>query len=117
MFGLQPPRHISTLPNPVLSRAEIPQCSSPHCTELCYSSSARELVAVRRREFITLLGGSAVAWPLTGRAQQPAMPSIGFLRSTSADDTPQMLVAFRDGLQSSGTLIAPEWLFLKDSFD
>jgi putative tryptophan/tyrosine transport system substrate-binding protein len=57
---------------------------------------------MRRRDFITLVGGTAAAWPLTARAQQPRLPAIGWLASTTAEGFADRLNIFRDRLKEAG---------------
>ena len=57
---------------------------------------------MKRRDLITLLGGSVLAWLLATRAQQPTMPVIGFLHLTSPETNRENLAAFRRGLRETG---------------
>jgi putative tryptophan/tyrosine transport system substrate-binding protein len=66
------------------------------------------MFGMNRREFITLLGGAA-GWPLAARAQQSAMPVIGFLHLGRADDIPRGLAGFRQGLKESTVGLGRGW--------
>jgi ABC-type uncharacterized transport system substrate-binding protein len=76
---------------------------------------------MRRREFVSLLGGTALAWPLVARAQQPAMPVIGFLDTRSPDGMTDRLRAFREGLKDSGYVerenVAIEYRWAENQLD
>jgi putative ABC transport system substrate-binding protein len=76
---------------------------------------------MRRRDFIASLGATAVTWPLAARAQQPAMPVIGFLRSTSLADSASYVSAFRDGLKETGFVegqnVAIEYRYADNQID
>jgi putative ABC transport system substrate-binding protein len=76
---------------------------------------------MRRREFITLIGGAAAAWPLVARAQQPPLPVVAFMRDGSADASARFVAAFRKGLNETGYVegqnVTVEYYWLESQYD
>jgi ABC-type uncharacterized transport system substrate-binding protein len=76
---------------------------------------------MKRREFITLFGGTVIAWPLAARAQESALPVIGFIRNTTRDDSADLLKAMHQGLRQAGYVegrnVGVEYRFADNQLD
>src|SRR5262249_1757611 len=76
---------------------------------------------LKRREFITLLGGTVIVWPHAAQAQQPTKPVIGFIRNTTRDDTPDLMKAMHQGLRQTGYVegsnVTVEYRFADNQLD
>ena len=76
---------------------------------------------MKRREFITLIGGAAAAWPLASRAQQTAMPIVGLVGPRSPEESTRLVAAFRKALNETGYIEAQnvmvEYHWLEGKYD
>src|SRR6266568_489900 len=76
---------------------------------------------MRRRQFLGLIGGASISWPLTAHAQQTTLPVVGFLNSASAGGYASMAAAFKQGLKETGYVegnnVAIEYRWADDQYD